>query len=253
MNIAALVSPSLDSPFLAGFLASLALIVAIGAQNSFVLQQGIRREHLLPVTLICAASDALLIAAGIAGLGTLIQANPLLLAATRYGGAAFLLAYAGLAAHRAWQGERLDVGAAAPMPLATAIATCLGFTFLNPHVYLDTVILLGGLANQHGEGGRWLFGVGSAAASLLWFVALAYGARLLAPLFTRATAWRVLDTLIAVVMAGLAFTLLASGNVVWAGNLAAGGQFLSSRAELLVVPSLEYANVKMPKTLSGNA
>jgi L-lysine exporter family protein LysE/ArgO len=200
----------MHAPFLAGFLACLALIVAIGAQNSFVLQQGIRREHLLSVTLICAASDALLIAAGIAGLGALIQSNPLLLSVARYGGALFLFAYACLAARRAWQGERLDLEAAVPMPLPTAIATCLGFTFLNPHVYLDTVILLGGLANQHGEGGRWLFGVGSAAASLLWFVALAYGARLLAPLFTRPAAWRMLDTLVACVMFGLAFSL--AGN-----------------------------------------
>ncbi|BAL22365.1 LysE/ArgO family amino acid transporter [Azoarcus sp. KH32C] len=198
----------MHTPFLAGFLACLALIVAIGAQNSFVLQQGIRREHLLPVTLICAASDALLIAAGIAGLGALIQSNPLLLTAARYGGAAFLLAYACLAARRAWHGERLQLETAAPMSLAGAIATCLGFTFLNPHVYLDTVILLGGLANQHGEGGRWLFGVGSAAASLLWFVGLAYGARLLAPLFTRPAAWRVLDALVALVMAALAFSLM---------------------------------------------
>lgn len=198
----------MPAQFIAGFLACLALIVAIGAQNSFVLQQGIRRQHLLPITLICATSDALLIAAGIAGLGALIQSHPLLLALARYGGAAFLFAYAWLAARRAWHGEHLAIEATAAMPLPTAIATCFGFTFLNPHVYLDTVILLGGLANQHGENGRWLFGAGSAAASLLWFLALAYGARLLAPLFTRRAAWRVLDTLVALVMAGLAISLL---------------------------------------------
>jgi len=198
----------MDAHFLAGFLASLALIVAIGAQNSFVLQQGIRREHLLPVTLVCALSDALLIGAGIAGLGALIQASPVLLAVARYGGAAFLFLYGCQAARRAWRGGRLTVKANGPVPLSTAIATCLGFTFLNPHVYLDTVILLGGLANQHGDSGRWVFGAGSAAASLVWFLALAYGARLLAPVFSKAMAWRVLDTLIALVMLGLASGLL---------------------------------------------
>lgn len=198
----------MDAHFLAGFLASLALIVAIGAQNSFVLQQGIRREHLLPVTLICALSDALLIGAGIAGLGALIQASPVLLAVARYGGAGFLFVYGCQAAWRARRGGRLTVEANGPVPLPTAIATCLGFTFLNPHVYLDTVILLGGLANQHGDSGRWAFGAGSAVASLVWFLALAYGARLLAPVFSKATAWRVLDALIALVMLGLASSLL---------------------------------------------
>ncbi|MBD5800958.1 Arginine exporter protein ArgO [Azoarcus sp. Aa7] len=198
----------MEAQFLAGFLACLALIVAIGAQNSFVLQQGIRREHLLPVTLICALSDALLIGAGIAGLGALIQSSPVVLSVVRYGGAAFLLLYGWRAARRAWHGEHLNVEADGPVPLATAIATCLGFTFLNPHVYLDTVILLGGLANQHGEHGRWLFGAGSATASLVWFFALAYGARVLAPVFARPSAWRVLDALIALVMVALAWSLL---------------------------------------------
>lgn len=202
----------MEAHFLAGFLASLALIVAIGAQNSFVLQQGIRREHLLPVTLICALSDALLIAAGIAGLGALIQSSPVMLDVARYGGAAFLLIYGWRAARRAWHGEHLSVEANGPVPLATAIATCLGFTFLNPHVYLDTVVLLGGLANQHGEHGRWFFGAGSATASLVWFFALAYGARVLAPLFERALAWRVLDALIAFMMFALAASLLGGGN-----------------------------------------
>ncbi|NMG28556.1 LysE/ArgO family amino acid transporter [Aromatoleum evansii] len=203
----------MDTRFLAGFLASMALIVAIGAQNSFVLRQGIRREHLLPVALICALSDALLIGAGIAGLGALIQSSPDLLAIARYGGAAFLVMYGGFAARRAWQGERMHVEAGAPVPLATAVATCLGFTFLNPHVYLDTVVLLGGLANQHGEHGRWVFGAGSAAASLLWFFTLAYGARVLAPLFARAIAWRVLDALMALVMFALAASLLQGEGV----------------------------------------
>ncbi|NMG43625.1 LysE family transporter [Aromatoleum toluvorans] len=212
----------METQFLAGFLACMALIVAIGAQNSFVLQQGIRREHLLPITLICALSDALLIGAGIAGLGALIQSSPVVLTIARYGGAAFLLVYGALAARRAWQGERLHVQAGAPVPLATAVATCLGFTFLNPHVYLDTVILLGGLANQHGEHGRWAFGAGSATASLLWFFALAYGARVLAPIFDRPVAWRVLDAAMALVMFALAASLLQGEGVAAIGQVRAG-------------------------------
>ena len=212
----------METQFLAGFLACMALIVAIGAQNSFVLQQGIRREHLLPITLICALSDALLIGAGIAGLGALIQSSPVVLSIARYGGAAFLLVYGALAARRAWHGERLHVQAGAPVPLATAVATCLGFTFLNPHVYLDTVILLGGLANQHGEHGRWAFGAGSATASLLWFFALAYGARVLAPIFDRPVAWRVLDAAMALVMFALAASLLQGEGVAAIGQARAG-------------------------------
>ena len=198
----------MQTPFIAGFLSGLVLIVAIGAQNSFVLRQDIRREHRPPVALICIVSDVVLISAGIAGLGALIQTSTLLLAATRYGGAAFLFAYAVFAARRAWQGEQLIVEENGAMPLATAVVTCLGFTFLNPHVYLDTVVLLGSLANQQGESGRWVFGTGAATASLVWFTALAYGASLLAPMFRKQAAWRVLDSIIALVMFGLATSLL---------------------------------------------
>lgn len=192
----------------AGFLSGLALIVAIGAQNSFVLRQALRREHRLPITLICAGTDALLIGAGVAGLGVLIQNNAALLNVARYGGALFLFAYGALAARRAWDGEQLSIDEQEAMPLVTAIAACLGFTFLNPHVYLDTVVLLGALANQQGDDGRWLFGGGAALASLLWFSALAYGASYLAPLFRQQRAWRVLDSLIALVMLGLAVRLV---------------------------------------------
>jgi len=196
------------STLIAGFLSGAALIIAIGAQNSFVLRQGIRREHVLPIVLVCACSDALLIAAGIAGLGALIQAVPLLLAVTRYGGAAFLAAYGLLAARRALSPHRLAVDSGAGTSLGAAMATCFAFTFLNPHVYLDTVILLGSLANQCGDSGRWVFGGGAAAASFVWFFALGYGARLFGPLFCKASAWRVLDTLIALIMFGLGISLL---------------------------------------------
>lgn len=203
-------SPPFAVSFVAGFLASLALIVAIGAQNAFVLRQGLRGEHLLPVALICAFSDALLIAIGIAGLGQLIEAHPAALGLARYGGAAFLVYCGWRALQSARHGERLTVDEGRSASRAAAIATCLGFTFLNPHVYIDTVILLGGLANQHGDSGRWAFGLGSFAASVSWFFALAYGARLLVPLFARPAAWRVLDTGIALVMFGLALGLVSA-------------------------------------------
>ena len=193
---------------IAGFLSGAALIIAIGAQNAFVLRQGIRREHVLAIVLVCASADALLIGAGIAGLGILLQSAPQVLTAARYGGAAFLLAYGLAAARRASRPQQMSIDTDAGMSIGAAMATCLAFTFLNPHVYLDTVILLGSLASQRGESGRWGFGAGAAAASFVWFLALGYGARLLAPIFSQATAWRVLDTLIALIMAGLAITLL---------------------------------------------
>ena len=199
----------MKAQFITGLLTGLSLIVAIGAQNTFVLQQALRREHRLPVMLICALSDAVLIVAGIAGLGALILANPVLLAITRYGGAAFLLAYAALAARRAIAGGQLRVDENGGTSRLVAVATCLGLTFLNPHVYLDTVILLGTLANQQGADGRWQFGAGAALASLIWFTALAFGASLLAPVFRKKMAWRVLDSFIAVVMLGLGLSLLA--------------------------------------------
>ena len=199
----------MTAELVAGFLAGAALIIAIGAQNSFVLRQGIRREHVLPIVLVCAGADGLLIAAGIAGLGALIRSVPMVLDAARYGGAVFLLAYAVAAARRAQRPRRLLVDAGAGTSLGAALATCVAFTFLNPHVYLDTVILLGSLASQRGDPGRWVFGGGAVAASFVWFFALGYGARLLGPLFCRPSAWRVLDGLIALIMSGLAMTLLA--------------------------------------------
>lgn len=196
-----------------GFLSGAALIIAIGAQNSFVLRQGIRREHVLPIVLVCAGADALLIAAGIAGLGALIQSVPLVLNVTRYGGAAFLVAYGLIAARRALHPHPLTVDSGGDTSLGAAIATCLAFTFLNPHVYLDTVILLGSLANQCGDNGRWVFGGGAITASFVWFFALGYGARLLGPLFSNAGAWRVLDSLIAVIMFGLGIMLLRGSSL----------------------------------------
>ncbi|MDH5338882.1 MAG: LysE/ArgO family amino acid transporter [Rubrivivax sp.] len=198
----------MTADLMAGFLSGAALIIAIGAQNAFVLRQGIRREHVLPVALVCAGADALLIAAGIAGLGALIQSMPVLLDVTRYGGAAFLLAYGVAAARRALHPREMTVSAQDGATLGAAMGTCLALTFLNPHVYLDTVILLGSLASQRGNDGRWAFGAGAAAASFVWFFALGFGARLLGPLFGKPVAWRALDGLVALVMWGLAAVLL---------------------------------------------
>ncbi|WP_433552706.1 LysE/ArgO family amino acid transporter [Micromonospora zamorensis] len=190
----------------AGFSISIALIVAIGAQNAFVLRQGLRREHVVPVVLTCAASDALLIMAGVAGVGTLVTGRPGLLTAIRWGGAAFLLCYAALAARRALRPGALLPTERPPATLGATLLACAAFTYLNPHVYLDTVLLLGGVAQQHPH--RWVFGAGAALASGVWFTALGVGAQRLAPLLARAGAWRVLDAVIAVVMAGLAVALL---------------------------------------------
>ena len=244
---------------LAGLGLGLGLIVAIGAQNAFVLRQGIRREHVLAVVLICITSDAVLIVAGVAGAGALFTAVPWLVAVARWGGALFLLSYAVLAARRAlrrpdpdaeglnvdrepvdegsWDGERVPVhdstsptgsaGAgslgsstlAVEAPTATALAapessrllavvgTALALTWLNPHVYLDTFVLLGSVGSSHGPA-RWAFAAGAILGSTLWFSALGLAARALAPVFARPIAWRVLDGIIAMVMTCVATGLL---------------------------------------------
>jgi len=194
---------------LAGFTLGLSLIVAIGAQNAFVLRQGIRREHVLAVVAICALSDIALIGLSIAGTGVLIDAVPWLLVVVRIGGALFLAVYGVLAARRALgrQTEVLTVDAAPDAAsrrrsLLAAVATCLAVTWLNPHVYLDMTIV-GSLANSHGDA-RWFFGLGIGAGSVLWFTTLGFGARLLAPVFARPLAWRILDGAIALIMLTLA-------------------------------------------------
>lgn len=197
-----------SSVFLQGFATSLALIVAIGAQNAFVLRQGLARRHVLPVVLVCALSDALLISLGVAGLGRWVQEHPVLITVTRWGGAAFLVAYGTLAARRAMSPHMLSLQGAAVGDLRAALAACLAFTYLNPHCWLDTVVLLGSISAQQPEGLRTVFGAGAASASAVWFFSLGYGARLLAPLFTRPAAWRVLDAAIALVMFAIAASLI---------------------------------------------
>ncbi|MBC2640998.1 MULTISPECIES: LysE/ArgO family amino acid transporter [unclassified Rhodococcus (in: high G+C Gram-positive bacteria)] len=194
----------------AGFGTGLSLIVAIGAQNAFVLRQGIVRRHVLPVVALCAVSDAVLIAVGISGIGAVLEHAPAAITVIRWAGAAFLVSYAALAARRALRPGALDatqdLGSAT---LATSVLTCLALTWLNPHVYLDTVLMLGSVANNQGESGRWLFGFGAATASVFWFVALGYGAQFLRRVFARPAAWRVLDGGIAALMLTLGITLVA--------------------------------------------
>ena len=245
---------------LAGLGLGLGLIVAIGAQNAFVLRQGIRGEHVLPVVLICIVSDAVLIVAGVAGAGALFTAVPWLATAARWGGAAFLIAYAVLAARRAARrpegdgaGPSLDLdgdlgpvaghpstgSAAAVAPhsqtatrdggarstlvherpagsrlgeqgtgrRAAVLGTALALTWLNPHVYLDTVVLLGSVAATHGEA-RWAFAAGAVVGSTAWFSALGVASGALAPVFAKPVSWRVLDAVIAVVMTAIAVALV---------------------------------------------
>jgi L-lysine exporter family protein LysE/ArgO len=192
---------------LAGFAASTVLIVAIGAQNAFVLRQGLRREHVLAVVAVCALSDLVLILAGIGGLGAVVTARPDAVTMMRWIGGAFLITYAIMAARRAWRPTRLTPAERSPATLGATVLTGLALTYLNPHVYLDTVLLLGSVAQRHPH--RWLFGLGAAMASLVWFTALAAGAHRLAPLLARPAAWRVLDGLIALIMLGVAASLIA--------------------------------------------
>jgi L-lysine exporter family protein LysE/ArgO len=193
---------------LAGLGTGLSLIVAIGAQNAFVLRQGLRRQHVLLVVAVCALSDLVLILAGVGGVGTLLERFPSALAAVRWLGATFLLGYGLLAARRAVLGGHLEPGQGPSLGPRAALAACLAFTWLNPHVYLDTVLLLGSVASSHGPQGRWWFGAGAAAGSVLWFSLLGFGARVLTPVFRRPTAWRVLDGVIAAVMLTLAGSLV---------------------------------------------
>ncbi len=193
---------------LAGLGTGLSLIVAIGAQNAFVLRQGLRREHAGWVAAFCSVADALLICAGVAGIGALVEQAPVVLDLLRWFGVAFLTAYAAMALHRAIRPETLGSGEARRgASLRTVLTSAAALTFLNPHVYLDTVLLVGSIANQHGDRGRWVFAAGAVLASIGWFFLLAYAARWLAPLFAKPAAWRVLDVSVAAVMLVVALSL----------------------------------------------
>jgi len=193
--------------FLPGFVLSFSLILAIGAQNAFVLRQGLRREHVFWVCLTCGLTDGILIVSGVVGFGALAQAVPWFEPVMRYGGAAFLLWYGWLNARSAWRGGAvLETSGAETKSLRQAILTLLALTFLNPHVYLDTVVLIGSISSQYDD--RVLFGAGASLASVTFFFALGYGARLLSPLFANPRAWQVLDGVIALTMWAIALKLL---------------------------------------------
>jgi L-lysine exporter family protein LysE/ArgO len=197
----------------AGFGTGLSLIVAIGAQNAFVLRQGIRRHAVLAVVAICAASDAVLIALGVGGVGAFVAAYPGALTAVALVGGAFLLGYGFLAARRVFRPSAPHVdGTASGTALGSArraVLTCLAMTWLNPHVYLDTVLLVGSVAAGRGDL-RWAFGVGAVLASVCWFTALGFGARLLTGFFTRPSSWRLLDALVAATMVAMGALLVVS-------------------------------------------
>ncbi len=193
--------------FLNGFALGFSLILVIGAQNAFVLRQGLRREHVFAVCMTCALSDAMLIALGVTSLGRVAQALPWIAPVMRYGGAGFLIFYGVLNARAAWRGgERLKPGQNGRGSLRSALLTSLALTWLNPHVYLDTVVLLGSVSAQY-DPAIW-FGIGAASASFAFFFSLGYGARLLAHLFARPAAWRVLDSVVALTMWGIAALLM---------------------------------------------
>jgi L-lysine exporter family protein LysE/ArgO len=191
----------------AGLLTGLSLIVAIGAQNAFVLRQGLLRQHVGPVVAVCAISDLVLIVAGVAGIGAIVQHAPTALTIVRWLGVAFLTAYGVRSLWRAREAGSLHAATANPISLRAALAQIVALTWLNPHVYLDTVLLIGSIAAHHGPTGKWWFAAGASLASLLWFTGLGYGARLLAPLLSRPRAWQVLDVLIGLTMLAIAAQL----------------------------------------------
>jgi len=192
--------------YLTGLITGLSLIVAIGAQNAFVLRQGLLRQRVLLVVLICSFSDALLIALGVLGLGNLINSLPVLLEIIRWFGVAFLLWFGFQAFRRVLKAAQLKASDTSTATIKATVLATLGLTFLNPHVYLDTVIFIGGLAHQFGSN-TWLFAIGSITASFLWFFSLGFGATKLAPLMAKPLFWKILDGFIALVMLSVAIAL----------------------------------------------
>ena len=193
---------------LTGLLTGLALIIAVGAQNAFLLRQGIRGEQVLPIVLTCLVSDVIAITAGVAGLGVVLERWPSVLPVAQVLGGLYLIAFGLHAAMRAWRPTALDTGEGATLTPGRAVLLTLALTWLNPHFYLDAVLMLGTVANSFGDD-RWWFVSGTLGASVLWFFGLGFGARLLRGVFSRPSAWRVLDSGIAVFMGVLGVGLLA--------------------------------------------
>jgi L-lysine exporter family protein LysE/ArgO len=191
----------------AGLLTGLSLIVAIGAQNAFVLRQGVLRQHVGAVVTVCAVSDLVLITAGVAGIGAIVEHAPTALTVVRWLGVGFLTAYGLRSLWRARHAGALTASSDVEPRLRGALVQAVALTWLNPHVYLDTLLLLGSIAAHHGPSGKWWFAVGASLGSILWFTGLGYGARLAAPLLSRPRAWQVLDVLIGLTMLTIAYQL----------------------------------------------
>jgi L-lysine exporter family protein LysE/ArgO len=199
---------SILPPLAKGFALSASLIVSIGAQNMFVLRQGLKREHVLPVVLFCAVADSVLVIAGVNGLGRLLAAVPGLSMALSLGGAAFLAWYAVGAFRRAVRPTALVLEGESRLSLAAALAATAAFTLLNPHVYIDTVMLMGAVGSSLPEAQRLCFIIGASAFAAIWFAAIGFGARFLAPLFARPAAWQVLDVATGLMMSAIAVILV---------------------------------------------
>ncbi|GAA3932813.1 LysE/ArgO family amino acid transporter [Litoribacillus peritrichatus] len=190
-----------------GFITSISLIMAIGAQNAFVLSQGIKKKFNFEIAMTCCSIDALLIFAGIAGMGLLISSSPILMWCIAVFGAVFLTGYGLKAFMSAFSEQKMVAESQGIQTVGKALAITVSITLLNPHVYLDTVVLIGSVGGQYGAPDRWLFAVGATLASVIWFFSLSFGAAKLAPLFERPMAWRVLDILVCAMMWAIAFSL----------------------------------------------
>jgi L-lysine exporter family protein LysE/ArgO len=196
------------SSFIAGFSLGISLILAIGAQNAFVLKQGLKKHHVFVVCFICALSDAVLIAAGIAGFGVIVQQYPQIELLARYAGAIFLVAYGLKSFYSAFTSSHsMDAEGELLSSVYKTILTCLAFTWLNPHVYLDTVVLLGSISTQY-EGTKLLFASGAIFGSFVFFFSLGYGARILIPIFEKPISWKILEFIIGLVMIFIAASLV---------------------------------------------
>lgn len=202
--------PQTITLLLSGLLTGWALILAIGAQNAFILRQGLLKEHVGKVVAFAALSDIILIGVAVAGVGTVLTNWPGLMPIARWGGGLFIIGYGLNSAWRARKPGTLTAAEGKTGSAGKALATIAALTWLNPHLYVD-ILMLGTVANSHGVDGRWWFYAGLVTASVTWFASLGYGARLLRPLFAKARAWQVLDGIIAVVMVFLGTTLIVSG------------------------------------------
>lgn len=200
--------------FIQGFGTGGGLIVAIGAQNAFVLSQGVKRNHHFIIALICIICDTVFITAGVAGFGKAVSTNPTLSQLVTWGGAGFLFFYGLGSLRSALRGGSMEINDQTQMTLRATIVTTLAVTLLNPHFYLDTVILLGSVSSQFQGEGRLYFWVGAVSASILWFISLSLGGQMLAPLFKKQISWRILDTMVCGTMWTIALLLLLDNSSI---------------------------------------